>query len=165
MNSRAMALDKIRENFSSFQELCMFIQMFFLITILPVMLRVFSLSTIMKVLTPGNPKPCKSPDIQQTQDRIVKYTDYILGRNFWIYKHICIKRALVLYHFLSRAGLGVHICFGVRYNRVLPNEEDKKLEGHAWLLYKGDIFLEKDVEGAKTYKMTYCYPLENEQSL
>ncbi|HZX15060.1 MAG TPA: lasso peptide biosynthesis B2 protein, partial [Thermodesulfobacteriota bacterium] len=75
--------------------------------------------------------------------------------NFWIYKAICWKRALVLYHFLRKAGVNVQICFGVR----LPNIEAKdELEGHAWLIYNGEIFLERDIEMAKTYKVTYWYP-------
>jgi hypothetical protein len=47
----------------------------------------------------------------------------------------------------------------VRYkNERSHGTAEKKMEGHAWLLYKGDIFLEKNVEETKTYKKTYCYP-------
>ena len=46
----------------------------------------------------------------------------------------------------------------MRYNEGLTNAEIKKLEGHAWLLYNGTVFLEKNTEIAKTYKITYCFP-------
>jgi hypothetical protein len=55
--------------------------------------------------------------------------------------------------------MNVHICLGVRYGEKLSDKEaENGLEGHAWLLHNGDIFLEREVEVTKTYKMTYCYP-------
>ncbi len=57
--------------------------------------------------------------------------------------------------------MDVHICFGVRFPDGVSRE---KLEGHAWLLYNGDIFLERDIEMAKAYKLTYCFPEINEQT-
>jgi hypothetical protein len=164
MDSRAITLDKIRTNFSSFQELWLFVRMGFFVTVLPIMLRVLSLSTMMNILTPKNQKCSTAPEMVKIQEKIVKYTDYILNRNIWIYKQICIKRAMVLYYFLSRAGFKLHICFGVRYNTAMPEGEDKKLEGHAWLLYNDMIYLEKNVSAARTYKMTYCFPPERGQS-
>lgn len=91
--------------------------------------------------------------------RIVKFTDYILSRNLWIYRGTCLKRSLVLYHFLRKSGINVHLCFGVRHNGRLPDREaEKKLEGHAWLLYRGEIFLERNAAMTRTYAVTYCYP-------
>ncbi len=119
----------------------------------------------MKVITPRDLKVYKNLDLEKSKDKVVKFTDYILSRNLWIYKTKCLKRSLVLYHFLRKLGINVHICFGVRYNEKLPNgEAKKKLEGHAWLLYKGDIFLEKNIEMAKNYKVTYCFPEGREQT-
>jgi hypothetical protein len=47
----------------------------------------------------------------------------------------------------------------VRYNENSSGkEEKKKLVGHAWLLYKGNIFLEKKVDITSTYRITYCFP-------
>jgi hypothetical protein len=57
----------------------------------------------------------------------------------WVYR----KRYLVLYHFLGRSGIRVHVCFGMRYKEELTTLDAKRLEGHAWLLYNGNVFLEK----------------------
>jgi len=134
------------------------------VTILPSLLKLLSLPRLMKVLTPGDLKVYKNLDSEMAKEKVVKFTDYILSRNFWIYKTKCLKRSLVLYHFLRKSGISVHICFGVRYNEELPDREaKKKLEGHAWLLYNGYIFLEKNIEMTKTYRVTYCFPEEKEQ--
>lgn len=118
-----------------------------------------SLPKLMNVLTPQGPKPHKDMDRERLEGKIVKYTDYILDHNFWIYRRTCLKRSLVLYHFLRRCGIDVHVCFGVRYNENMPNKkEGKNLEGHAWLLYKENIFLEKKADLTRTYRITYSFP-------
>jgi hypothetical protein len=154
---------KIKSNFSSLEEVNLFIQILLLITVLPFLVKLLSLPRLMTVLTPGDLRQHKNLDIQHKNldiEKVVKFTDYILGLNLWIYKTTCLKRSLVLYHFLRKLGMNVHICFGVK----LPDRESrKKLEGHAWLLYNGDIFLERDIEMTKTYKVTYCFPERNEQ--
>lgn len=156
---------KIRANFNSFEEVGLFIRISLLITVLPFLVKLLSLSKLMEVLTPRDLKVCNSLSLEKTQDKIVKYTDYILGLNFWIYKTTCLKRSLVLYNFLRKFGINVHICFGVKYNEKLADREapKKKLEGHAWLLYNGNIFLERNIEMAKTYKVTYCFPERKDQ--
>ncbi|MGH7801226.1 MAG: lasso peptide biosynthesis B2 protein [Thermodesulfobacteriota bacterium] len=146
---------KIRANLNSFEDVRLFIQIFILVTVLPILIKLLSLPRLMKLLTPNGVKVFNNQDSDRTIEKVVKYTGYILSRNFWIYKAICWKRALVLYHFLRKAGLNVQICFGVR----LPNIEAKdELEGHAWLIYNGGVFLERDIEMTKTYKATYSYP-------
>ncbi len=150
---------KIRSNFNSSEEILLFIQIFLLVTILPFLIRLLTVQRLMKFLTPRDIDAYKNLNIEKSKDKIVKFTDYILSRNFWIYKSTCLKRSLVLYQLLRKSGIDVHVCFGVRYNDKLPGRgTGKKLEGHAWLLHKGEIFLEKNVEETKTYKMTYCFP-------
>lgn len=158
---------KIRANFSSFEEVKLFIRISLLITILPFLVKLLSLPKLMEVLTPRDLKLCNDLSLEKTKDKIVKFTDYILGLNFWIYKTTCLKRSLVLYNFLRKFGINVHICFGVKYNQKLVDREPqlRKLEGHAWLLHNGNIFLERNVEMAKTYKVTYCFPERNDQIL
>jgi len=155
---------KIRSNFNSTDEILLFVKVFLLVTILPLLIKLLSVRRLMKVLTPGDLSLYKNLNIEKSKDKIVMFTDYILGRNFWIYKTTCLKRSLVLYQLLRKSGIDVHVCFGVRYNDKLPGKEtEKKLEGHAWLLHKGEIFLEKNIEETKTYKMTYCFPERKDQ--
>jgi hypothetical protein len=152
---------KIRANFNSFEEVKLFIQIFLLITILPFLIKLLSIPNLMKILTPRDLRVYKNLDSEKTKDKVVKFTDYILSRNLWMYRTTCLKRSLVLYHFLRKLGMDIHICFGVRFPDGVSRE---KLEGHAWLLHKGDIFLERDIEMAKAYKLTYCFPEINEQT-
>jgi hypothetical protein len=150
---------KIRSNFNSLEEILLFIQVFLLLTILPLLIKLLSVQRLMKVLTPRNSNVYKNLNIEKSKDKIVKFTDYILSRNLWIYKSTCLKRSLVLYQLFRKSGIDVHVCFGVRYNDKLSGRgTGKKLEGHAWLLHKGEIFLERNVEETKTYSMTYCFP-------
>jgi hypothetical protein len=155
---------KIRSNFNSFEEIILFVQVFLLVTIMPFLIKALTIQRLMKVLTPGDLNSYENLNLEKSKDKIVKYTDYILNRNFWIYKSTCLKRSLVLYRLLRKSGIDVHVCFGVRYKDNLHGRETgKKLEGHAWLLYDGEIFLEKKVEETKTYKVTYCFPEIKEQ--
>ena len=164
MSNQTEFLKKFRKNFCSFEEIWLFTQIFLLITVLPFLLKCLSIPRVMKMLAPRRLKAYQHLDMEKSKDKIVKFTDYILRHNFWTNKNSCLRRSLVLYHFLRKLGINVFVCFGVRYNeRLFDREAKKKLEGHAWLLYHGDIFLEKNVEITKTYTMTYCFPDKMEQ--
>ena len=157
-------MKKIRENFSSFEDVWFFTQIFFLVTLLPVMLKLFSLPRLMKMFTPRDLKVYESFDIEELKCKVIKFTDYVLSRKYVKGKNICLRRSLVLYYFLRKLGNNVTICFGVRYNEMQPlSSTQKKLEGHAWLLYHGEIFLERNAEATKTYKMTYSFPKVGKQ--
>jgi len=164
MSKETSILRKIRLNFGSFKDIWLFIRIFLLITLLPAMLRLFSLPMLMKMLTPRDLRVCKDQD-SESRDKIVKFADYLLNRNFWIFRSTCLKRSLILYHFLRKLGINLHVCFGVKYNGKLPDRKtQKKLEGHAWLFYNGNIFLERNAEVTKTYKLTYFFPDIMEQT-
>lgn len=161
MPNQTRFLKRLRINFSSPGDIWLFIQIFCLIVISPLMLRLLSFSTIPKILTPKKKRTYKKLYLDKSKDTIVKFADYILSRNFWIDKNTCLKRSLVLYHFLRRIGMNVHMCIGVRYYNG-PKTDDmlRKLEGHAWLLYKGKPYLEKEISEITTFKTTYCFPDE-----
>jgi hypothetical protein len=100
-------------------------------------------------------------DINLVIEKIVKYTDYILRFHWLAYKNnACLKRSLVLFHFLRKYGIEVHICLGVkRVGALRETNSENFLKGHAWLTYNGDIFLEKNsLKGKHTFKTTYCFP-------
>jgi len=150
---------KFRLNFDSIDELLLFFQIFFLITILPFLIKLLSMPQLMKTLTPETKKFNGELNCRKLQDKIVKYTDYILSRNFWVYKSSCLKRSLTLYHFLRKLGIDIQICFGIRYKKFFAGGGGKKkIEGHAWLLHNGEVFLEPNEEMIITYKMTYFFP-------
>ncbi|MDR4497684.1 MAG: lasso peptide biosynthesis B2 protein [Candidatus Scalindua sp.] len=157
-------MKKIRENFRTFEDIWIFMQILFFIMTLPLVLRFFSLPGLMRAFTPRILKIDNSLDIQEFKDKVVRFTDYVLSRKYVKGKNTCLRRSLVLYYFLRKFGINVTICFGVRYSEVQPSSHtQKKLEGHAWLLYKGKIFLERNAEATKIYKMTYSFPEERKQ--
>jgi len=153
---------KIRANFHSLEEILMFIHLFFLVTILPLLIRLLTIPQLMKILTPQHGEVKNARNLHDRRDTVVKYADYILSLNFWMYKNTCLKRSLVLYYFFRKLGMDVYICFGVKHKKDLTERETgKRLEGHAWLSHNGDFFLEKNPEETKTYAVTYCFPVRN----
>jgi len=147
------------KNFTCFEEILLFIQILLLVTILPAMLRLLSLHRLFKLLTPSALKVCNHQNIERRRDTIVKFADYIFSWEFWIYKGTCLKRSLVLYHFLRKLGIIVRVCFGVRYDEKFSDREAKReLEAHAWLVYQGKVYLEKTTDFTESYKVIYCFP-------
>ena len=158
-------IEKYRLNFNSFEEVLLFMQIFFLITILPLLIELLTVTCLMKTLTPGTKNFNSELNRQELKNKIVKYTDYILSKNFWVYRGTCLNRSLTLYHFFRRLGIDIQICFGIRYKKNFYNTMGKqKIEGHAWLIHNGDFFLESNSEMTRTYKMTYCFPKDNENN-
>lgn len=134
-------------------------QIFLFITLLPLIVKHMTVPGMMKMLTPKKGNENNKINSEHQRVKIEKYTDYILNMNLWMYKKTCLKRSLVFYHFLRKYFIDVHVCFGVRYEKALMHGgEVKKIEGHSWLLYNGQVFLERDPEEIRTYTMTYCYP-------
>lgn len=132
---------KFRLNFDSGDEFLLFLRIFFLITILPFLIKLLSMPQLMKTLTPETKKFNGELNCRKLKDKIVKYTDYILSRNFWVYKSSCLNRSLTLYHFLRKLGIDIQICFGIRYKKYFTDTTGKKkIEGHAWLLHNGEFF-------------------------
>ena len=149
----------MRNNFTCSRDIFLFIRIFLLITLIPVLVRVFTLPKLMQVLTPKNSNSYQNRQLHKDKQKIVKFTDYILNWNTWIWKPTCLKRSLVLYSFLRELGLDIQICFGVRYNKIVHSKgPQKQLAGHAWLQYDGRYFLEKNDENTGTYKLTYTFP-------
>lgn len=163
MDRQRAVLEKMKSNFSSFGEIWLFIQIIFFLSLLPVRLKLLSIPRLMKGVTPHKVFDFKNIDIEKTKDKIETYTDYLLSRNLFKCKNICLKRSLVLYHFLRKLGIEVSICFGVRYEDASGDRATAdNLQGHAWLVYNGSIFMERDVQLARSYKVTYCFPAESE---
>ena len=62
----------------------------------------------------------------------------------------CMKRSLLLFHYLRRWGHDVSIHFGVK-------KADGELSGHAWVQLDGRVFAEGSDPYA-TFTTTYAYP-------
>ncbi len=62
----------------------------------------------------------------------------------------CMKRSLILFHYMRKWGYPVHIHFGVA-------KENGKLKGHAWVDLAGHPFAEGS-DPRQAYRITYTYP-------
>jgi hypothetical protein len=82
--------------------------------------------------------------------KIVRYTDFLIWRNIPILKGACLKRSLILYHFLCKEGLQVAINIGVA-------KEGGDLIGHSWLTLDGAPYYETR-EHAERFKVVLHYP-------
>jgi hypothetical protein len=128
-------------------------RIFGLICLLPFLLRLIKIHPLLRLLTPR----CNNSraDLRQ-KAKIIKWTDAILGWNFFIFRTSCMKRSLVLYHFLNRAGLPLQINFGVRKS-VQGVQQWPVLDGHGWLSLKGRSYSEKG-DPQEVFKLIYSFP-------
>jgi hypothetical protein len=62
----------------------------------------------------------------------------------------CLKRSLVLFHYLRRAGKHPIVHFGVA-------RTDGRVHGHAWIELDGQPYAEAG-EGLKGFAQIYAYP-------
>jgi len=145
-------LKKLFNYIESPRDLFLFSQIFIFLTILPLLLKLFSLKKLMEVLS-SDSKENRDVDA----DKILKLTNLILHRDIFIYKNICLKRSLTLYYFLSRMGQNVNIYYGVKKDTEL-NNEDQGLDGHSWIKLNGEIFNDGDKDAPDIYHITYSYP-------
>jgi hypothetical protein len=82
---------------------------------------------------------CDEAPILAHAQRLACYADAWLRR--LRLANPCLRRTLVLYGRLRRAGLPVHFCLGVRTGPALS--DDGLLDGHAWLELDEQPFLER----------------------
>jgi hypothetical protein len=157
-------IKKIKRNVNSWRDVLLFYRVLSLITVLPILVKWNTLPRLMNRLTPLNIHTLKHSATDLTSAKIVKYTDFILGWGVGVWKRTCLKRSLVLYHFFRDAGMPVFVCFGVRIPALAKKQAAHgRLEGHAWLLHEGGIFLENDPDMTRTYMETYRFPVMNQE--
>ena len=147
-------LKKLFNYFDTLSDVFLFFQIFLFLTLLPLLLKLFSIKKLMQLLS-SDSKENRDVDA----DKILRLTNLILHRDVFIYKNICLKRSLTLYYFLSRMGQKVNIYYGVKKDAELNNEdEDAVLDGHCWIKLNGQIFNDGDKNAPKSYHITYSYP-------
>jgi hypothetical protein len=145
--SLGVVVDKVNDLF-------LLARIFSLICLLPLLFRVMKLQSLLKLLTPRNTRSSVDPD---QKEKIIRWTDAILGWDFFIFRTSCLKRSLVLYHFLKQAGLPLQINFGVRKLAPASRSHWPLLDGHGWLSLRGQTYLEGD-EPRKAFRLIYSFP-------
>ena len=93
----------------------------------------------------------QSPISVSTLRRLADLTA-LLGRRSPL--GLCLRRSLVRYHFLRRAGLPLVLNFGARFKSGQP---DREITGHAWVTLHGQPYFE-DGENYRGFTGMLQYP-------
>jgi hypothetical protein len=150
---------RFKRNFHSIADVLLFMRIFSWISLIALMLKRLSFSRMLDLLTSERTKTVRKAHRGELIGKVSRYTDFILGRNWWIYRMNCLKRALVIFRILRLHGIDVQICMGVRKNGVSPAADpDTSLIGHAWLMVDGKPFLEDSRSMAMTYTPVFTFP-------
>lgn len=96
-----------------------------------------------RVAEPRRPPP---PDTV-----LAAYVGSILRRLPPPWRHTCLRRSLVLFYLLRRAGRPVSLHIGVR-------KLDGALQAHAWLVLAGEPYLEPDADEHRDFRMIAAFP-------
>ena len=67
---------------------------------------------------------------------------------------LCLRRSLVRYHYLRRAGLPVDLKFGAKF---VAGKPDREVTGHAWLTLNDHPYVEAD-ENWKGFVVMLSFP-------
>lgn len=85
--------------------------------------------------------------------RIAGYADAWLRRPRP--RNACLRRSLLLFGRLRRAGLPVTFCLGIRKDQALGSHDP--VDGHAWLELDGRVLLESEATAERNLR-TFSYP-------
>lgn len=114
-------------HFESFDDIRLFLYIIALWYCLPVIL-LLPVDRILRLFTPANVKALDGKRLRQKRQKVTLFTTYWFSRPALAKRNTCLKTALVSYYFLTRCGLPVRFCIGVR-----RNASDAHLSGHSWI--------------------------------
>lgn len=118
------------------------------VSILSLLVKFQPLPRALQMVSVRPPRDSHDPSIE-TERRLARAIDLLLGTDLLIFKPICWKRAAILHRYLALHGIATRIVFGIR------KAADGSVDGHAWLEIAGKPILETTVPN---YKVTYSFP-------
>lgn len=122
---------------------------------LPARLRFNTVHNIVSVITPKKTVGIGRP---LTLDRVIYICETILRELHRIrYRYSCLRRSLLLYHFLRYYQVPVLINFGVKW-------EGERLTGHSWLTLDDELYLEPE-EKASQFTRLFSLPTERAEAI
>jgi hypothetical protein len=99
-------------------------------TFMPLLVRLLPLKALLSLLTPpANMRPYRNVP----RERIVSMIQRRLRRPRNMKRRACLRRGLMLYHFLRLAGLPAVLHFGV----LPPSSDPHRLHAHCWVSLDG----------------------------
>lgn len=118
------------------------------VSILSLLVKIQPLPRALQIVSVKPARDSQNPSIE-TERRLARAIDLLLGTNLLIFKPICWKRAAILHRYLALHGIASRIVFGIRKGA------EGEVDGHAWLEIAGKPILETT---APNYKVTYAFP-------
>ncbi|MCM3905250.1 MAG: lasso peptide biosynthesis B2 protein [Pyrinomonadaceae bacterium] len=118
------------------------------VSILSLLVKIQPLPRALQIVSVRPPRDSQNPSVE-TERRLARAIDLLLGTNLLIFKPICWKRAAILHRYLALHGIASRIVFGIRKGA------EGEVDGHAWLEIAGKPILENT---APNYKVTYAFP-------
>ncbi|OPY59386.1 MAG: hypothetical protein A4E55_00246 [Pelotomaculum sp. PtaU1.Bin035] len=116
------------------------------------LLRIINFPRLIKIL--GLKEHVLQDDDCQIRD-IIQAINLLSGTRFFVIRNNCLKKTLLLYYFLRRAGLkGLAINIGI-------NKVAGKLAGHSWLTLNNEIFLD-NYDNVSIYEVIYSTKTNNQ---
>jgi len=116
--------------------------------VLPPLVSVVSLERIARVARAAARRSPTAPD----DDLMAAYVSQLLYRLPPPWRHTCLKRGVVLYWLLRRAGSPVALHIGVR------KDDAGALAAHAWLVKDGRPYLEQDPAHSARFTEIASFP-------
>lgn len=121
----------------------LFIRIGVWIALVTLLLRMVSLPGLMRIIMPRKISKKKWP-----RSKIVNFASFWLGRERAFYQRSCLKRSLILLHYLNKQSDPAQFIIGVR-------KEQGELRGHSWIMIRGKpLFDDEDMN----YKIIYRFP-------
>ena len=139
-----MNLNNLR-HFKQPGNIILFIQVFFFLLALRILLKTMKLQRLLKLLETQRKMAADMDKIEL----IARFSNFVLNKIFRS-SNPCMLRSLLLFRYLNMMGMNMKIAFGVK-------PEGGKLKGHAWLIYKANPFLESE-DPTREYEVVYVHP-------
>jgi hypothetical protein len=118
------------------------------VSILSLLVKIQPLPRALQTVSVRAPQDSQHPSVE-TERKLARAIDLLLGTDLFIFKPICWKRAAILHRYLAINGSATRIVFGIRRG---PEGE---VDGHAWLEFAGKPIMENT---APNYQVTYAFP-------
>jgi hypothetical protein len=112
------------------------------------MIRALKIEELIEKVTPSRERP---PRIAPTTDRIVYLCERVL-RLFQKagYRYSCMRRSIVLYHFLRASGIPARIHFGAKW-------DGPRIAGHSWLTLDDTLLLDSP-DNVRQFSLFFSEP-------
>ena len=132
------------------------IQIVMLLCRLPVLLRLYTLPTLLHHLTPRDTTAMTAPDEERDRAvRVVLRVCQLRPFRSRLFPRTCLRQALALYSTLTSLGYAVSIHFGIL-------RRGEELRGHSWVTLEGMAVAEG--ENSSPYRILYSYPSDQQNS-